>query len=608
MERFDIKTLPPLIHCWLTLAMLLTMLSTNSARAETYELEGLGKVDLRRHLLYLEDSRGSLSLEQIVSSQQDWIRNGNEIFSKGFSKSHWWFKFELKNPGEKNQQRILEIANAVLDQLDIYVFRGDQKITSIKTGDLRPFSTRPLDYRFYAKSLTWHSQEVFTVYIHVKTSSAVQLPITLWQPSDFFVHEADNNILQGLYYGAMGVIAVYNLFIFFALRDRSYLYYVGFILSGPLFFLTISGQGYRYIWTDSIAWNELSIPVGISLLVLFGALFTRNFIGLSKVSKILDRLILVFVAIGGIMLCLSFFLPYRTMLAILIPVSILACISDLTVGCIAWYRGVASARFYVIAWVCFLVATILYSLQKISILPSHTMFEYGVQIGSMLEAVLLSFALADRIHEERALRFQAQEEAISTVQRLNQELESRVEERTAELESLNQKLEELSITDQLTKLFNRRYLEEEGEKVFIRCARYGHPLSVLIIDLDYFKVVNDKYGHHGGDECLRRVSHLLKNNLRTPTDIVARYGGEEFCMLLPETDAESALIIAERIRSQVENMVITSDLQQLNITTSIGAYSFMPSRAYDLNEALKCADQALYQSKAEGRNKVTLFK
>jgi diguanylate cyclase (GGDEF)-like protein len=292
------------------------------------------------------------------------------------------------------------------------------------------------------------------------------------------------------------------------------------------------------------------------------------------------------------------------MIALLVPLSILACISDLVAGSVAWYRGVKPARFYVFAWACLLLGTIIMAFQKAGLLPNNAWTEYSVQFGSALEAVLLSFAMADRIQTERRLRLSAQEETIQTARRLNEELEKRVDERTSELATLNKRLEELSNTDQLTDLHNRRYLVEAGHREWHRCARGKHPISVLILDVDYFKQVNDNYGHSTGDLCLQRIAGSLRGVLRSSVDVVARYGGEEFCVVLPETDKQGALCVAERLRKDIEDTIIKHGDLMLQVTVSIGLHTVRPDKGGTFEEALHVADKGLYQAKENGRNQV----
>lgn len=166
-----------------------------------------------------------------------------------------------------------------------------------------------------------------------------------------------------------------------------------------------------------------------------------------------------------------------------------------------------------------------------------------------------------------------------------------------------QKLEELSVRDGLTGLYNRRELEKRLHEEIQRGRRYNRPLSVMMLDIDHFKNVNDRYGHQAGDEVLITVTDLIQLNVR-PVDVVCRYGGEELAVILPETDEEGARIVAERIRSTVEDSITTTPQgDMIHVTVSIGLGIF-PGHGDSAATLVHAADQALYTAKHEGRNVV----
>jgi len=168
-------------------------------------------------------------------------------------------------------------------------------------------------------------------------------------------------------------------------------------------------------------------------------------------------------------------------------------------------------------------------------------------------------------------------------------------------------LEELSTTDFLTGAFNRRYFMEIATTELKRHQRHGKNTSVLILDIDHFKEVNDTYGHSVGDQALRHLVRICRDNLREE-DIFARYGGEEFCALLPETDASTAKEAAERLRYNIENTPMEFDEQLLHLSVSIGLSGIDARQETDIEPWLERADQALYRAKEQGRNRVVCFK
>jgi len=172
-----------------------------------------------------------------------------------------------------------------------------------------------------------------------------------------------------------------------------------------------------------------------------------------------------------------------------------------------------------------------------------------------------------------------------------------------ELRHRNELLQRLAVTDPLTDLANRRNLMNCLRKEFSRTQRMQTPLSLIMIDLDHFKRINDTYGHQGGDQVLSTIGHLLAESIR-PYDIAARYGGEEFSLLLPETEHQVAEQIAERLREQIHGLRFEGELRKLTSTASFGVASCPAQNIGSADDLIKQADDALYRAKDMGRNRV----
>ena len=170
-----------------------------------------------------------------------------------------------------------------------------------------------------------------------------------------------------------------------------------------------------------------------------------------------------------------------------------------------------------------------------------------------------------------------------------------------ELESLFHKyLYNAATSDRMTNLFNKYYFISQLKKQISYSKRYGKTFSLLMIDIDDFKKINDTYGHQTGDEALKFVAFKIMSSIRE-NDIAARYGGEEFTIILPETDSQNAFLVAERIREAIANEVLEIDANQIKITASIGIATF-PDDANDWEDLIKKADERLYKAKKAGKN------
>ena len=186
--------------------------------------------------------------------------------------------------------------------------------------------------------------------------------------------------------------------------------------------------------------------------------------------------------------------------------------------------------------------------------------------------------------------------------RLYASLERKVVARTDQLEAANRRLAELSITDPLTGLANRRKLAESLEEELLRARRTREPLSLAMVDIDHFKQYNDKHGHQAGDRCLQRVATELRHAVRV-TDLVARYGGEEFAVVMPEMDSRAARDAAERLRVAISDLAEPMTDNSV-VTASIGVATIDNPDAQSTERLIAQADAALYAAKRNGRNRV----
>ncbi|WP_232299991.1 GGDEF domain-containing protein [Colwellia sp. MT41] len=193
-------------------------------------------------------------------------------------------------------------------------------------------------------------------------------------------------------------------------------------------------------------------------------------------------------------------------------------------------------------------------------------------------------------------------------------LEERVQERTLELnialqelESANQELERKNVLDELTGLHNRRFYDQKILAEYRRSRRNLTPLSLVLIDIDHFKLVNDNYGHLAGDQCLIWLSKHIKQSLKRSADKAFRYGGEEFCLILPNTDVEGALLLAEQLRLLLNEQVFIFQEIEIALTISCGICTYQQEVDIGPEQIFSGADKALYQAKNNGRNQTQQY-
>ncbi|MAK72386.1 MAG: hypothetical protein CMF19_10150, partial [Idiomarinaceae bacterium] len=244
------------------------------------------------------------------------------------------------------------------------------------------------------------------------------------------------------------------------------------------------------------------------------------------------------------------------------------------------------------------------SLGYLGVIDSMFIQRHAIMLGSGIEILLLSWVLAVRYNEQRREKLEAQ-------QRYNEELEGSVEERTfelqialRELQDVNAELEKRNYEDSLTGLYNRRYFSQQIEKEYRRAYRSKRPLSLLMVDIDHFKKVNDTHGHFIGDQILKGMADRLKDSAKRPGDIVCRYGGEEFAVILADCSQAQAEAFADRLVTQVRSQPFETDSGARHITISVGVAELNSQSGQSTEHLFKAADEALYRAKREGRDQV----
>jgi len=229
---------------------------------------------------------------------------------------------------------------------------------------------------------------------------------------------------------------------------------------------------------------------------------------------------------------------------------------------------------------------------------------HGFRKDDLLFLTSLSTPIALAI--ENALLYARSRRAEERLQKASDELEQQVMNRTSELKRAKDGLKKLSITDGLSGLYNYRYLIYSVESELKRANRYRRTLALLLMDIDYFKNLNDTYGHQCGDYVIKTVGKLLKSNVRA-TDFVARYGGDELAVMLIETNAKSALDVAEKLKKEIGNHIFQWQTKELSVNVSIGLATAPAPGIQGVSHLIEAADCALYQAKRSGRNAVVVF-
>jgi PAS domain S-box-containing protein len=411
---------------WLILVNLTTYVHAQNTVILTDEQ---GEYPLGLYLEILEDPSRQLTIEQLSSSDYDdqFVPSQEKVPNFGYTNSVYWVRFRLKD--ETQQQWRLEMSYAATQYISLYLPRVDNSGFWVKeTGFLLPFHSREVPYHSFVFKLSPQVEQ--TIYLRFESSDHMTLPLTIWSLEKFAQKSQTELLLAGLFYGVLLIMISYNAFIFLFLREKSYLYYVLFVTGFLIHELSSRGFANQYLWSNS-DWNHLTILFSIALASVSALKFSCIFLG-TKEARLpkLHKLMTILLVIWGLLTILIPFVSYAFLIKNMESLILLSFLTMLLAGFASWRQGYYAARYFLLAWLIFLVTVIIVNLSRLGFLPSNTLTEYGYQIGGILLILLLSVALADKINLFKQDKEKAQAEAL----KISQEKEKLVREQAIMLE------------------------------------------------------------------------------------------------------------------------------------------------------------------------------
>lgn len=566
--------------------------------------DGVSIAPLAGHTTYTHDADGTAGFEQMQAQAaqgrlQPLPASGASF---GFQPGAYWFHARLRNDHPAEPRWLLVQQYALSDRLDVYLRYPDGRVIHHAGGDHLPFDQRSVRYRHPNFQLDLPQGQAVDLFVRVESQSSMQVPLALYTPTAFAELSRDAQFAMGLYFGILLALFIYNLVLWLTLRDASYFWYLFHIGAFGLVLFTLYGLGFEYLWPRSSWLADRSVPLSICLAQIGMQQFARNFLGLRERWRFGDRVGLGMIGLFVLLALASTQMSIRlsTQLAVVAVILSVAWIAVEAV--VAVRRGYKPAKLFLLAWSMFLAGIAMVAMVAFGALPKNFITEYSVQIGSALEMLLLSVALGYRYASLR-------NENERIVRDSRDQLELKVAQRTGELRSALEQLEvahlrlrEFSRLDGLTELYNRAHFREAFEHLMSQARNSQRPISLLMIDLDHFKRINDTYGHLVGDDCLRWTSNTMAETLRPHGALVARFGGEEFIAALPDMGLAEASLVAEELRQRLRERPCRSGDLDIAISASIGVHCVDTHAKDSLDSALQVADQALYTAKAEGRD------
>lgn len=577
------------------------------------------------YMQYWKDPSGSADFTDVRNLPDSaWQEVGRRDASFGYGGSAYWLRLDVHNPHPRSLGWVLLVGNPLLDQLDAYGLDGKR---IYRAGDQRPFDWRWVDHRQLLLPLQVGPGEKRRIWLRMQTAGSANLSASLMTRDAFDHQEQRSLLLQGLFFGALIAMFIYNLSIFGITRDRNYLWYSLFVASFGFYQFIQLGFALQWLWPNALTWHQLSFPFASALATLFGIQFTYGVLELDRAPKAYRRTTSILKACTWLVLGMALFGPYTPALMGSFVIVAACAIAAFVITLLRWRAGFAAARLFALGWFVLISASLASILTGTGLLPYSLLTLHIQQIGGLIEMTVFSVALAARIRQAQEAERAAQARLIDQERRLRNEqakhlelqtkisesLDQHVQERTATLQDTlqqlsraNLRLAEQNRRDGLTGLFNRQTLNEELVRAYARAERSRQSIAVLMLDLDHFKQVNDRYGHLAGDACLRHAAERFQQRLRS-SDLLARFGGEEFVALLDNTDLTGALDLAEQLREDLAQHPCPYQQQDIPLSLSIGLYAGVPSEPGCAEHWLDLADRALYRAKAAGRNRVVSY-
>ena len=549
--------------------MLLLASLPATAGADVVRLSDVPPHSLGRHTDFFIEGNVALSLDEAIAKQR---AGGFKPETKtspdfGIGSKPVWLHLAVDNDNADLESFFVG-GVTWLDRLDVYVVHADGSRAVVHTGDELPDAPGLTPAMGYALPLHFSAGHN-DLYLRVASTDPMAVPIELMTKQRFEERRLLFGYFYGFFFGFLAALSAYNVLLFAGTRERSYLYYSLALFSILFCNFAYTGHGVAWLWPELPAFQHFVILVSMVVYNALGLLFAARFLALAEHSPRTLRAIRWLTVLALCIMALAVMMDSQFVAALLAFICTSAfSVGMFLLGIMSVWRKQASGRYFLFATFFGMLGVGITALGVWGIIPFRVYTFHAAEFGLMIEATLLALALANRMRENRDARHEA---------------------------------EQVARLDELTHLNNRRAFMELAIPYANTAARHERPMSLVMMDIDHFKSINDQYGHKTGDLVLVAVADLLKNYSRTG-DIVARWGGEEFILLLPESGLKQALNHAERLRQAIAEFRIPVGEMSISLTASFGIAAHVANSSFD--RMIEQADEQLYEAKRNGRNKV----
>jgi hypothetical protein len=457
---------------------------------------------------FLEDPSGKLTFNDILTPKVNSQFKTNKAYTPKTHnfESNYWFKVKITHNSQSKKNWILEFFDQTIDDLNVFVPIENGAYLKYNFGDQYKFKKREYNHKNFTVDIANHSNDTKTYYVKIKSSQSANAIIVLRNTHWFVQYALDEYIVFGLFYGMVLVFSLYNILMYFAIRQKQYLYYVLYNLSIGFYEMCVDGIAFQYLWPNFPAINQISFGVGLYLSSVFGLLFTLNFLYLKNKSPLFYRLVLSVILLRTLffVFCVfnNEFFSYKI-------VEIIPLLTAYTAGLYVYFNGYKPARFFVLGYsflfVGFMIKLLIYL--NVSWLSYGPITHYSLSFSFVIEMIFVSFAIGDNIRHLRKKKDKVQKRMIAQLQEneklkdnMNQELTFLVDERTKELRQkadiILKQSEEISRMNAL--------LKEDNEELQVSIEKVTRA-RVMSQDVDFeefSKIYPDR------DTCYKYLSDL----------------------------------------------------------------------------------------------------
>ncbi|WPQ64781.1 7TM diverse intracellular signaling domain-containing protein [Chitinophaga sancti] len=473
-----------IITLWLF--ALLCYVHTQAAAPFVYE-EGMPLTRIGKYLELFTDKSNKLGIGDV--QHISFVSPGENVPNLQITSYTHWARFHIENPGAA-RKLLLEVEYPTIDDITLFEQMPDGNFKETRLGEFTQFHNRIFDHQNYIFPLVFQAHSTHLYYLRIKAGEQLQLPIYIGTKEQITTKNSSRGLIFGLYVGVILAMSFYNLFIFLSTKDNSYLIYVAYNIFVGLTQATLQGFAFRFLW-PSWPWMEMHATVLVPIFNgLTALMFVQQFLQTKQHYRRGHNLI-NYLIYAYLVCFIPALLDWYTIAQVWVQLVVSAAAVIVFIVPLRMSRmGYSSARFFLLAWSVFLVSVIIFVLRNMNVLPYNDFTYYALQIGSGMEALLLSFALAHKINVFRAEALQASQENERLVREQNIILEDKVHKRTEELQASNEELNVAlkNLKDAQTQLVEREKMASLGQLTAGIAHEINNPINFVTSNIKPLKM------------------------------------------------------------------------------------------------------------------------